>query len=153
MKNPGLFFTTVAVVLILGRTLGGRFLDLYNREKVIVPCLVAYMVSMAVLAFSETLPMFILVGVIFGIGNAFLMPSLVAYVLDREGSSTGPAMGTFTAVSDLGLSLGPVIMGMVIHISGYPAMFLCLASIGVINVLYFYFFVAEKRRSVDGHGQ
>jgi MFS family permease len=73
VKNPGLFFTTVAVVLILGRTLGGRFLDLYNREKVIVPCLVAYIVSMAVLAFSET--------------------------------------------------------------------------------LYFYFFVAEKRRSVDGHGQ
>jgi hypothetical protein len=55
VKNPGLFFTTVAVVLILGRTLGGRFLDLYNREKVIVPCLVAYIVSMAVLAFSETL--------------------------------------------------------------------------------------------------
>lgn len=97
--------------------------------------------------------MFILVGVIFGIGNAFLMPSLVAYVLDREGSSAGPAMGTFTAVSDLGLSLGPVIMGMVIHVSGYPAMFLCLACIGAINVLYFYFFVAAKRRPVDGHGR
>jgi MFS family permease len=153
VTNPGLFFTTIAVVLILGRTLGGRFLDLYNREKVIVPCLVTYIVSMAVLAFSETLSMFVLVGVIFGIGNAFLMPSLVAYVLDREGSSAGPAMGTFTAVSDLGLSLGPVIMGMVIHISGYPAMFLCLACIGVINVLYFHFFVAQKRRPVDGYGQ
>ena len=144
VTNPGLFFTTVAVMLILGRSLGGRILDIYNREKIIVPCLATYIVSMAVLAFSKTLPMFILVGVIFGIGNAFLMPSLVAYVLDREGSSPGPAMGTFTAISDLGLSLGPVIMGMVIHMSGYPVMFLCLAFTGVINVIYFHFFVGGR---------
>ncbi|MBN2035046.1 MAG: MFS transporter [Deltaproteobacteria bacterium] len=144
VTNPGLFFTTIAVMLILGRSLGSRILDLYNREKVIVPCLVAYILSMAILAFSETLSMFIFVGVIFGIGNAFLMPSLVAYVLDREGSSPGPAMGTFTAISDLGLSLGPMIMGMVIHMSGYPAMFLCLAFTGVINLVYFYFFVGER---------
>jgi MFS family permease len=145
VTNPGLFFTTIAVVLILGRSLGGRILDLYNREKVIVPCLVTYIVSMAILAFSKTLPMFILVGVIFGIGNAFLMPSLIAYILDREGSSPGPAMGTFTAISDLGLTLGPVIMGMAIHMSGYPVMFVCLAFTGVINVMYFHFFVREKR--------
>jgi MFS family permease len=144
VTNPGLFFTTIAVMLILGRSIGGRILDLYDREKVIVPCLATYILSMAILAFSKTLPMFILVGVIFGIGNAFLMPSLVAYILDREGSSPGPAMGTFTAISDLGLSLGPVIMGMVIHMSGYPVMFLCLAFTGVINVMYFLFLCERK---------
>ena len=97
--------------------------------------------------------MFILVGVIFGIGKAFLMPSLVACLLDREGSSPGPAMGTLTAISDLGLSVGPVIMGVVIHMSGYPAMFLCLAFTGVINVMYFRFLVREKRRPVQTQGE
>jgi MFS family permease len=145
VTNPGLFFTTVAIMLLLGRSLGSRILDLYKREKVIVPCLATYVVAMAVLAFSKTLPMFILVGVIWGAGNAFLMPSLVAYTLDREGSSPGPAMGTFTAISDLGISLGPVIMGAVIHLSGYPVMFLGLAFTGVINVIFFYFFVVERR--------
>ena len=91
-----------------------------------------------------TLPMFILVGVIWGIGNAFSMPSLVAYVLDRVASSTGPAMGTFTAISDLGMSLGPVIMGIVLQATGYQVMFLCLAFIGVINLIHFYFFVRGK---------
>jgi predicted MFS family arabinose efflux permease len=79
---------------------------------------------MAILAFSKTLPMFILVAVIWGIGNAFLMPLLVAYVLDRVGSSPGPAMGTFTAISDLGISLGSVTMGIILHVTGYPIMFL-----------------------------
>jgi len=107
VANPGLFFTTIAIMLILGRAWGGKILDLYSKERIILPCLITYIISMVILAFSKTLPMFILVAVIWGIGNAFLLPSLVVYVLDRVGSSPGPAMGTFTAISDLGISLGP----------------------------------------------
>jgi MFS family permease len=144
VTNPGLFFSTIAIMLLLGRAFGGRILDLHNREKLILPSLMAYIISMAILAFSKTLLMFILVAVIYGIGNAFFMPTLVAYVLDRGGSSPGPAMGTFTAISDLGLGLGPVIMGIVIHATGYPIMFLCLAFIGIFNLGHFEFFVRKK---------
>jgi len=144
VANPGLFFTTIAIMLIAGRVLGGRILDLYSREKVILPCLITYIVSMVILTFSRTLPMFILVAAIWGIGNSFLVPTLMAYTLDRVGSSVGPAMGTFTAVSDLGVSLGPVIMGILVHSTSYPTMFLCLALMGIINLNYFYFFVRKK---------
>ena len=92
--------------------------------------------------------MFILVAVIWGVGNALLIPTLVAYALDRTGSP-GPAMGTFTAISDLGMILGPVIMGIVIYSTSYPIMFLCLALTGVINLNYFYFFVRKKERSFN----
>jgi predicted MFS family arabinose efflux permease len=131
-------------MLILGRVMGGRILDLYRRETIILPCLVTYIISMIILTFSKTLPMFILVAAIWGAGHAFLFPSLVAYVLDRVGSSTGPAMGTFTAISDLGMCLGPVMMGILLHAASYPIMFLCLALIGFINLGYFYFFVRKK---------
>jgi MFS family permease len=144
VANPGLFFTTIAIMLILGRALGGKILDLYSREKVILPCLFIYIISMVILTFSKTLPMFILVAALWGIGNAFLGPALMAYTLDRVGSSVGPAMGTFTAISDLGMSLGPVIMGIIIHSTSYPIMFLCLALMGIINLNYFYFFVRIK---------
>jgi predicted MFS family arabinose efflux permease len=145
VTNPGLFFTTMAMMLILGRALGGKLLDLYSRERIILPCLFTYIISMVILSFSKTLPMFILVAVIWGIGHAFLIPSLVIYALERMGSSPGPAMGTFTAITDLGVTLGPVIMGIIIHTTGYPIMFLCLALIGVINLSYFYFFVRGKK--------
>jgi MFS family permease len=145
VANPGLFFTTMAIMLILGRALGGKLLDLYSRERIILPCLTLYIISMVILAFSKTLPMFILVAAIFGVGHAFLIPSLVVYALERGGSSPGPAMATFTAITDLGFSLGPVIMGIIIHTTGYPIMFLCLALAGVINLSYFYFFVRKKK--------
>jgi MFS family permease len=146
VANPGFFFAAYAVVIILGRALGGKILDLYSREKVILPCLTTYIISMTILAFSKTLPMFIMVAVIWGVGNAFLMPSLVAYVLERAGSSRGPAIGTLTAFGDLGTALGPVIMGIILRWTSYPIMFLCLALTGIINLNYFYFFVRKKER-------
>jgi MFS family permease len=142
--NPGLFFTTMAIMLILGRSLGGKIFDLYSKERIILPCLTTCIISMVVLAFSKTLSMFILVAVIWGIGFAFLTPSLIAYTLDRVSSSPGPAMGTFTAISDLGLSLGPAIMGFILHSTSYTIMFLCLALTGVVNLNYFYFFVRKR---------
>jgi MFS family permease len=87
--------------------------------------------------------MFILVAVIYGIGPSFLMPALMAYALDR-GGSPGPVMGTFNAITDLGMSLGAVIMGIVIQWTSYPIMFLCLAFTGIINLNYFYFSVRKK---------
>ena len=149
VANPGLFFTTIAIMLIFGRALGGKILDLYSKERIILPCLTTYIISMVVLAFSKTLPMFILVAVIWGIGHAFLGPTLVVYALDRMGSSRGLVMGTFTAISDLGISLGPVIMGIIIHMASYQIMFLCLALIGVINLNYFYFFVRKKGKPLN----
>lgn len=143
VTNPGLFFSVVAITLILSRVFGGKILDLYSRERIIMLCITPYIISMVILAFSETLPMFILVAVIYGIGPAFLIPALMASALDR-GGSPGPVMGTFQAITDLGLSLGPVIMGIVIHWTSYPIMFLCLALTGIINLNYFYFFARKK---------
>ena len=85
-------------MLILGRTLGGRILDLYRRERVILSFLMTYVIAMTLLAFSKNLLMFILVGMIWGGGNALCLPAVMAYTLDRVGSSPGPAMGTFTAI-------------------------------------------------------
>jgi MFS family permease len=145
VTNPGFFFTAVAIMLILGRALGGKVLDLYSRERVILPCLITCIISMVILTFSKSLLMFILVAVIWGIGHAFLFPSLLVHAIDRMGSSRGTAMGTFTGFSDLGMSLGPVIMGIIIHLTNYPIMFLSLALAGVINLIYFYSFVRRRK--------
>jgi MFS family permease len=143
VANPGFFFTAIAITLILGRTLGGRILDLYSREKVILYFLTLGVISMVLLSFSKTLTMFIVVGMIWGIGAAFIGPALMAYTVDRAGPSLGPAMGTFTALSDLGVSLGPVMMGFIIRLTSYPVMFLCLALMGVISMLYFGLYVRK----------
>jgi predicted MFS family arabinose efflux permease len=149
VSNPGVFFAAFGATLILGRTLGGRILDLYSREKIILPCLITYIIAMGILAFSKTWPMFILVAIIWGAGNAFLFPALVAYAMELAGRSRGPAVGTFTALSDLGVGLGAVIMGVVLRLTNYPTMFLCLALTGAINLFFFQFSVRRRRSPKD----
>jgi MFS family permease len=144
VTNPGLFFTAIAITLFLVRVFIGRILDLHSKERIILPCLFTYIISMAILAFSKTLPMFMLVAVIWGIGSAFLGPAVLAYSLERAGSSPGPVVGTFTAISDLGYSLGPMVMGVILQLTSYPIMFLCMAFIGFISLNYFYFFVRKR---------
>jgi len=144
VTNSGFFFTVIAIMFFLGRAFGGRILDLYSRDRVIPFLLVLSLISMVLLAFSKNLPMFILVAAIWGIGNALLTPAILAYVLDRAGSSKGPAIGMYMLLSDLGLGLGPVIMGIIIRLSSYPTMFLCLAFTGVISLVYFLFFVRKR---------
>jgi MFS family permease len=144
VANPGLFFAAFALMLILGRAFGGKILDIYSKEKIMFPCLIAYIIAMLILAFSTTLPMFILVAVIWGMGNAFLYPTLVIYAFERAGPSRGPAIATFTAIADLGVGMGSVIMGIILQLSNYRMMFLCLVITGIFNFLYFYFFVRKE---------
>jgi MFS family permease len=144
MSNPGLFFTASAIMIILCRGLGGKILDLYSRERIILPCFTTYIISMVIIAFSKTQTMFILAALIYGIGPAFLTPALLTDALDRGGSSRGPIMGTFQAITDLGICLGPVVMGIIVQATSYPIMFLCLALFGIIDLNYFYFFVRKK---------
>jgi hypothetical protein len=53
-------------------------------------------------------------------------------------------MGTFTAISDLGSGLGPMVMGLVLERSGYPVMFGCLIFTAAVNLGYFYWAIARK---------
>jgi MFS family permease len=147
VKNPGYFFSASAVILIAARILGGKVVDTYNKEKIILTLLFTGMAAMVILSFSRTLPLFVLVGMIWGAGSAFFFPAAMAYALEYAGSSDGTAVGTFRAISDLGMALGPVIMGIIIPLTGYRAMFLCLGLVCLINLIYFQFYV-RKRNNV-----
>ena len=125
-------------------------LDLYNRENMILSCLGTFVLAPLILAFSKTLPMFLLVAVIWGIGASFLFPSLLIYTVDRVGSTGGPVMGNFMAIGDLGVSLGSVIMGIVVRLSSYRVMFLSLAFTATLSLWYFYLVAKKQRREKAG---
>jgi MFS family permease len=135
-------------MLIMGRVLGGKILDTYNKEKIIRIFIFTSMITMVILAFSTTLPMFILVGLLWGTGGGFFFPASMAYALDYAGSTAGPAVGTFRALSDLGLALGPALVGLIIPFTGYQVMFLFLALVSLINLSYFQFYVRKKGNMV-----
>jgi predicted MFS family arabinose efflux permease len=144
VDNPGYFFTANAAMLITGRILGGKILETYNKDRIILTFLLTATAAMVILSFSKTLSMFIFVGLLWGVGASFLTPTFLAYALDYSGSSGGPAVGTYQAFQDLGMTLGPMVMGIIIPFTGYRMMFLCLALICLVDVMYFQFYVRKR---------
>lgn len=144
VANPGFFFSAIAVMMIAGRVLGGRIFDAWGNEKIIPAFIFVSMIAMVILSFSRTLPMFVVAGLLWGLSCAFFFPACMTYALDYANSSGGPAVGTFRALQDLGLALGPTIMGIIIRFTGYQAMFSCLALVCLINLGYFQFYVRKK---------
>ncbi len=145
VTNPGLFFTVIAIMVILSRVLGAKIPDLYSSEKIILPCLIILIVAMATIALSKTLSMFVLAGLLWGIGHAFFYPALAVYILDRVGSSRSLAMGTLTGMTDLGIFMGPAVMGVVVQFTSYPIMFLSLSLVGIFSLIYFQLLVRDKK--------
>lgn len=144
IANPGLYFSAVGAMLIAGRAFGGKILDTYPKKRILLGCVATLMVAMVVLSFSKSLFMFVIVGLIWGSGSAFFFPTAMAYVLEYAGSSDGTAVGTFRALADFGVAIGPAAMGLIIPLSGYRAMFLVLAALFLLSLLYFRFCLVQR---------
>ncbi len=148
MKNPGYFFSAAAVTTVACRVVGAKIMDAWSKEKTILAFTATSMVALVLLSFSRTVPLFIFVGLLWGVGVAFIFPATMAYAFDYAGSSDGTAVGTFRILTDLGQAVGPMAMGAVIPFTSYPTMFLCLAFICLVNICYFQFFVRKRRKAM-----
>jgi predicted MFS family arabinose efflux permease len=151
VTNPGLFFSAMAIMMIAGRMFGGRIMDTCNKEKFITFFTPVVVVLLMMLSFSKTILMFLIVGSVWGIGAAFFVPISMAYSLEYAGSSSGRAVGIFRALQDLGLGIGPVVMGTVAPLVGYPVMFRWLAVVSFINFCYFEFYVRRRRKTCSAN--
>jgi predicted MFS family arabinose efflux permease len=145
VDNPGLFFTAMATMLILSRALGGRILDYPRKRVVIIPCILVSAVALTILSLSRSQPMFLFAAALWGAGHAFFIPSLMTLSLERAGSAPGPVVATFYTAADVGMFLGPLIMGIVVQYTNYPFMFFCLAIICFISLAYFCWFTRKKK--------
>ena len=147
VMNPGLFFSSMAVTLIAVRLLGGFVFEIYTKERIISFFLLVAAAALAILSLSTTLPLFILVGMLWGTAMGYLIPVSMAYALEYAGSSDGTAIGTYQAFMDIGLALGPAAMGMVVHFAGYRYMFLCSAFVCLVNLGFFLFYLRKRGKS------
>jgi MFS family permease len=148
VMNPGIFFSSMAVTLIAVRLLGGFVFEVYRKEKIISTFLVVAAAALVALSLSRTLPMFILVGVLWGIAAGYLIPACMAYALDYAGSSDGTTIGTYQAFMDVGLAVGPVTMGIIVQFAGYRFMFLCSAFVCLVNLGYFLLYLRKRGDAV-----
>ena len=90
-------------------------------------------ISGAFVPFITTFPLFMLVGIIAGIGMALSTVATSAFVAGvSPPGRLGASMGALSSVMDIGHSAGPLVAGIIITTLGYPAGFLTGFALSVL---------------------
>jgi MFS family permease len=111
----------------------GRVADLVARQRVLLACLVVFVIGSCITALAVELPVLVGGRLLQGIGGGGLVPATLALVADLwPAGRRGTALGVVGAVQELGSVLGPVLGAAVLVVSGWRAIFWLNAIAGCV---------------------
>ncbi|HET9202445.1 MAG TPA: MFS transporter [Acidimicrobiia bacterium] len=116
----GLLLGAMALMSLLLLPAASTAADRRGRARVIVPSLWIVAASLAVIGSASTVAVFVIGSLVLGFGNAVSGPAPAAYAAEvSSAQSRGLAMGAFRTAGDLGLLIGPPVLGAVADSNGY----------------------------------
>ncbi len=136
--NIGLFFTLQAAALIVTRPLSGKIGDKRGFTALTLFSAVIVAASLALLASADSMPLFLLSGMLFGAGRGAMQTATqITVLLNTPKERFGAANATYFTGFDGGIAFGSIIAGILSSAVGYSDMFLILMACPMFaGVLY-----------------
>lgn len=136
----GLFFSTYVSMAIAVRLTLAWLPERVGPKRVLFPSVGLLVAGLVVLSVATGAGHVGVAGLMCGVGHGFGFPILYGFVIRRAGvRDRGSAVAIFTSLFDVGILVGGPILGVVIAISGYPAMFLVAGGALLIGMAVFGF--------------
>jgi MFS family permease len=111
----------------------GRLSDLLDRRRILLGCLVVFVVGSATTALAVELPVLVTGRLLQGVGGGGLVPATLALVADLwPADRRGTPLGVVGAVQELGSVLGPVLGAVILALSGWRAIFWFNVAAGLV---------------------
>ena len=145
-----LFFLVWAATMLTVRLLAGRVHDRFGENAVIPAALVALAGGLLVLSVADSFWMFMVAAVLCGVGHGAAIPSLQSVGVQRTTRDRIPvATSTHYLAIDTGIAMGPVVLGVVVHLAGYEEMFLVGAGVVFLSVVAYWFLHGRTAQRPD----
>ncbi|MCL6635609.1 MAG: MFS transporter, partial [Peptococcaceae bacterium] len=146
VADIGLFFTAYAAVMIFSRPFFGRLADRKGYSIVLIPGIILCTLTVVIIYFAHSLPVFILAGLVYGIGFGAVMPPTQALsVMNVPPERRGAATATYFLFLDLGLGIGSVLWGLVAGSFGYDLMYLIVIIPSLFALLPYLLFARRAK--------
>lgn len=122
--SVGAFFMAYSITAILLRSFFAWLPERVGEKRVLYPAFATLGLGFMALALADGGAMVLLAGVLTGAGHGYVFPILFGFTVNRASvSDRGSALAFFTALFDVGVLVGGPILGLIITVSGYPAMY------------------------------
>ncbi|WP_098955804.1 MFS transporter [Pseudonocardia sp. N23] len=143
----GVFAVGNAATLMIS----GRWSDRSGRKPPVIAGLAVAAVATGVLGLVESLPVFLALSLICGVGSGLVNPAMTAAVADVIGAKArgGTVLAGFQMAGDLGAIAGPLVAGFVAEHAGFGWAF---GVTGVISALALLFWVRAPETLPAGGG-
>ena len=149
------FTLSFAALMLTGGTLGDRF----GRKRFFLIGLVLFLLGSLLCGWAPALGWLLFGRAVQGMGAAALAPGSLSVLAAAFSEPRGraQAIGLWAGVSGLGLAVGPLAAGWLIHIASWPAIFYVNLPVGLFVLLLSLPGLAESRdpqaRRIDLPGQ
>lgn len=130
-----LYVRSIGVLGMLISPFAGRIANRFGVRSVLRGGLTLAMLGLSSLGFISSLPLLVVMSLIFVAGIALAVPSLVALVGQLGGKSRGIAVSVYTFVLFAGTSLGPILSIQFMKAGSFGITFLLLALVLGIGLL------------------
>jgi MFS family permease len=138
VEPRAIYFTAFAVAIIFTRPFIARYADEAGHQKVIIPCLAAVVVGVALLSVATTRTGFLVSAFVFGTGFGSAYPIFVAHLMkkvdhQRRGATFGALIGAF----DTGIGTGSITLGWIGEHHGLGRAFAVAAAVAALSIPYY----------------
>lgn len=146
----GLALTVIFLLTVISLYWIGAFADRFGTKKIIVPSWSIVAVGLIILAIAPGYGIFMLGASVYGLAAGAGAPVPVAYIANVvEEKSQGIALGLYRTFNDLGMIIGPFVMGWVGDLSQISHGVLVNAGLVILMALLFYLFAPDP----EGKGE
>lgn len=139
------FFLSYAIFTVITRPITGRLFDLKGENFIMRPAFVLYAIGLCILGVASNSFLVLLAGALIGLGFGTYMSCSQAIVIKVSPTNhMGLANSTFFIFMDLGVGIGPLLLGEVIPSLGFSGMYKMMAIVMLVCLVLYHFLHGRK---------
>lgn len=150
------FFVVYALVITITRPMAGRIFDVKGEDYVMYPSYISLAIGLVILGLTHSGFTLLVAGAFIGLGYGTFMSNgqAVALKMAPNALRVGVSLSTYFIGLDLGIGVGPFVLGDIEKLMNFRELYLLSAIIPVIaGLLYYKFYNHEHDAApqVDAH--
>ncbi|MGI6707382.1 MAG: MFS transporter [Clostridia bacterium] len=148
IEDISIFFVIYAAGFFVARLFTGKLAGKKGANTLVLPGMIVMIVSMLLLAWANSMPVFLFTAALYGFSYGIVQPVLNTLVFklapeDRKGA----ANATFYCAMDLGIGGGSILWGIVAEALGFSYIFVFSALCVLIGLVAYFYFMSSYRVS------
>src|SRR5665647_1285605 len=145
VEAASFYFLVSAAASLVSRPFAGRLFDVRGANYVIYPCLFIYAIGMLLFSQANHGTTLLLAGAIIGLGYGNFMSSAQTIAIKVAlPHRFGLATATYYVFLDLGIGIGPYLLGSLVSYTGYRGLYLMMAILVFATIPLYYILYGRK---------